>query len=344
MGRQRRPYLPGAIFHLTARTIRREHLFTPAIRSAAIVALTQALPRSRMRLLAVAIMSNHLHLVVQQGDRPLSALMQPFLRRLALRVQRAYGFDGPVFWRHYASRPCLHPTHARNAIVYTHLNPVRAGLCADPSEYSWSSHALYAASPGVAGSRDVARLTPAVDATLALPLFASGTALEIAQLRDDYRAFVRRRMELDAGSAADPEGPNGDGHPEDEPPVPREPETEHRMEISRVRPIDAIPGEVPWWSGSSPLFRWPGATRAWPGGGPGAALPDLATVALNVLSQELPGASLESVRGRRGGRARSRARHAIISRLHETGYRNVQIARFLDLSESAVSGVICRRS
>jgi DNA-binding NarL/FixJ family response regulator len=73
-------------------------------------------------------------------------------------------------------------------------------------------------------------------------------------------------------------------------------------------------------------------------------LPDLATVALNALWQELPGATLESVRGRGGGRVRSRARHVIIRRLHTAGYKNIHIARFLDLSESAVSDVVRRRS
>ncbi|MBF6169822.1 transposase, partial [Streptomyces gardneri] len=92
-------YLPGGIFHLTARTLRREHRFTPRLRSLAVAAIADAAERADCRILAVAVMSNHLHIVAQQGDRPLSALMQPLLRRLAHRIQEAHDLEGPVFWR-----------------------------------------------------------------------------------------------------------------------------------------------------------------------------------------------------------------------------------------------------
>lgn len=317
-----------------ARTIRGERRFTPGIRSAALRALAEVLPRSRSRLLAVAIMSNHLHIVAQQGERPLASLMQPLLRRMARMVQTAHDLEGPVFWRHYACRPCLDPLHARNAIAYTHLNPVRAGLCTDPLRYRWTSHAVYAGVESAALSPELKHLAPVLDPALALPLFATSAGRRTEHLRSDYRAFLAWRLRADAtadGDNADPgQSPDeltGDGDRTSTPPP---------------------WGAVGWGASLSPFFHAPGRGRSGVGtsgvhdDGSWPIVPDMATIARNTLAREAPGMRLDSIRGRGGGREPTRIRHVIIWRLHDAGFRNVAIARFLDLSESAVSYVLCR--
>jgi putative transposase len=322
MGRLRRPYLPGAVFHLTARTLQRERLFTPEVRSGALLDLVRVAPLSKSRILAVAVMSNHLHLIVQQGEGPLQALMQPFLRRLARRTQRAHGRDGPVFWRHYSAVVCHDPWHARNAIVYTHLNPVRAGLAAEPSRYRWSSHDLYALSPEDGVGRGAERLAAVIDPSLALPLFGSTRDASTARLRADYRAFVEWRRSMDClGVAADPTTDDS-GLPE--------------------RPAAAW-ASGPWGAALSPLFHTP-VRQAPRDTGPGSHTPDMTTIARMVLAMDAPGVPLALIRGSGpGGRRRSQLRHAIARRLHAAGYRNKQIARFLNVSESTVSNAIRRR-
>lgn len=303
-----------------ARTLRRERRFTPRLRTAALHAVVEATPRSGARLLAAAIMPNHLHLVVQQGERPLSDLMQPLLRRLALLLQNTHGIEGPVFWRHYASRPCLDPAYARNAIVYTHLNPVRAGLCVDPSDYPWTSHLLYVGSEaGV--PPELERLSEIMDTTLALPLFATGPVRATQHLREEYRRFVEWRQQAD--QLADAEDPD---------------EADLAMPS---RPASAW-GDLEWGSAFSPLFHAPVRRGSRTGQvGPRDYAPDLASIARSTLAAEAPGLTLEMIRGRRGGREYSRIRHLIIRRLHAAGYPNVEIARFLHLSPSAVSRVLC---
>lgn len=315
MGRDRRPYLPGGIFHLTARTIRRERTLTPRLRTAALHALSEVAPRSRAQVLAVAIMANHLHIVVRQGERPLSALMQPLLRRMARRVQKEHGLDGPVFWRPYACEPCLDPWHARNAIVYTHLNPVRAHLCDDPSEYRWTSHVLYTGAPNDALPPELRRLSEVLDPSVALPLFATGPEHTSERLRGDYRAFVDWRLMEDAAAGSDDRASDED----------------------RVQRPPSEWWNPPWGAAMSPLFHAP--VRPGPrlhDDRPTVYAPDMATLAQATLAVEAPGMRLESIKGRGGGRTRSRIRHIIIRRLHAAGYRNIQVARFLDLSESAV--------
>jgi putative transposase len=316
MGRKRRPYLPGAIFHLTARTIRYQRWFTPRLRTVALRAVAGSLPRSGTRLMAVAIMPNHLHLVVQQGEKPLSRLMQPLLRRLALALQQAHGIEGPVFWRHYASRPCLDPSYARNAIIYTHLNPVRAGLCEDPSEYLWTSHGIYAGGADDRPPVELAVLKPHLDPSIGLLLFGGGAHRSFDHLRNAYFEFLNWRLRLDA------------------------------VQADNALDLDAEQsswGSRAGWGGSgwgaslSPLFHAPaGWAASRTDEGPRSPAPDMTTIARSILAVERPGLPLHAIRGRGGGRESSRLRHKIIRRLHAAGYRNIQIARFLDLSESAV--------
>lgn len=271
-------------------------------------------------MLAVAIMSNHLHLVVQQGEWPLSELMQPLLRRLARLIQKAHGVDGPIFWRPFGAEACLDPRHARNAIAYTHLNPVRAGLCSDPGEYPWTSHAMYA---GTTPPFELEALVPRLDPSIALPLFAGGRDRSADVLKADYRAFVDWRLEIDRRTARR-DGDSGDD--------PADPRPWERW---------AEPG---WGDSLSPLFHAPSRVSTWRRRNGAAGLtggvPDAATIAKNVLSYEGSGLPMSAIRGRGGGRERTRLRHAVVHRLHAAGYRNVEIAPFVGLSQSAVSHII----
>ena len=248
--------------------------------------------------------------------------MQPLLRRLAHRIQRAHDLKGPVFWRPYDSRPCLDPRHAQNAIVYTHLNPVRARIVDRPGGYRWTSHTIYATGSPDPIPAELEPLLDVLDPRLALGLFATAEDRTTDGLRDDYCALVDWRTEVDRQQ---------DDDVADDPTwIPRPP--------SPWRKTGAL------WS-LSPLFHSPvrSATDGDPDlGRPPRHLPDLASLARAVLEAEAPEVPLDRIRGRRGGARAIRLRHLIIRRLHAAGFRNVQIARFLHLSESAISYVLCK--
>lgn len=331
MGRRRRPHLPGAVFHLAARTLRWAKLFHPPLRMAVVEAVVRAVPPSQARLLALAIMPNHLHLVVQQGERPLWALMQPLLRRLAHLLQREHRFEGPVFWRPYAVAACHDPDHARNAIAYTNLNPVRAGLCEDPLDYAWTSHALYSGDAASATSADrsgpvaatTAALVRVIDPAVALPLFATAPDRSLNQLRQDYRDHVEWRL---AADRADAPGPD---------------------DLSRSRALSDTPAAPPleplrWGQSYGPLFQSP--VRS--GDGPPDLVekryrPDLGDVARATLIRFAPAVPLELVKGRFGGARMSEIRRRMVIDMNAAGFPSVAVARFLRISESAVSKIVC---
>lgn len=317
MGRRFRPHVAGGTFHLTTRLQQREKLFTPGLRTAIVAVLREHVAYADVELLAYVVMPNHLHLVVRQGKAPLSLLMQPFLRRVARLVQRAHRREGHVFERRYRDHACIAPDHLRNAIVYTHLNPVRASLTGEPGDYPWSSYGEWVGDHGAPDGR-----TPLVALERAAPLFATGPERSMGELRGDYLDFERWRAECDRIQAEHPPGDDG------APALPPPPDVNH--------------GDANWlWSvapSSATRSRW--ASRRSEPGGAQAQRPELAAIARAAIAAEAPGLAADLVRSRWGGPSYVRVRHAIIRQAMVAGYRGTAIARFLRISNSAVSAVI----
>jgi REP element-mobilizing transposase RayT len=144
MARRLRPYFPGGVFHVTARTHGGHPWFDEAMRDFVCDCLATVQRRVDARLFAFTIMPNHLHLVLQQGDHPLGRFMQPLLTRVAMAVRKKYDLIGHVFGTRYWSHPCVTQDYLEACIGYVHRNPVKAGLCGVATEYRWSSAAFYA--------------------------------------------------------------------------------------------------------------------------------------------------------------------------------------------------------
>lgn len=298
------------------------------MRTATLGITARVVAGSGARLLAVAIMPTHLHLVVQQGREPVSRLMQPLLRRVALLLQRDRDVEGPIFWRPYACQTCMDPSHARNAIVYTHLNPVRAGLCRDPAAYRWTSHGLYVGpseAPDAGLAFRAGHLSDVIDPSHALPLFATGPGRRLDELHDDYRRYVAWRL------AVDRRRDNGDATA--------------GPDSSADAPWDPAWANLHWGHALSPLFHAPagGAAGDPPAHRPPRSVPDLYDIARSILASRASELALGAVKGRGGSAEHARVRHAMIRAMAAAGHRNVEIATFLRLSESAVSKVLRAR-
>ena len=312
MSRRERPHLPGSAFHLTARIQNREALLTAELRSRVITIIRDQLDFCDVELLAYAIMPNHFHLVIRQGGAPLWRFMQPIMRRTALLVQRTFDREGHVFERRYRDRACSNPFHLRNSAAYTHMNPVRAGLTTRPEGYAWTSHNAWLGQENAADGK-----VDPVALDRALPLFATAETRSLAELREDYRAFLAWRVAADRSGDSD---------------------------TVETLPEVACPafhhGDANWVRDFS---------RPWPAlGGDGAASlatdapkrPDLSDIARLAVAASEPGIDPALVRSRWGGLAYSRTRAAIILEAASAGYKGVQIADYLRISARAVSAVL----
>lgn len=308
MARTRRSHLPGAVFHLTARTQGHEAWFSETVRSRILEFMAAAVLRTDAQLLAFAVMSNHLHVVVRQGDRPLTDLMQPLLRRTALLVQRSSGVEGHIFERPFRDRACLDPQYARDAIVYTHLNPVRAGITDDPRRYRWSSHGLYVSSR--AGPKC---MIPVLAPELPLGLFASRDGSDIAELRRAYNRYLAWRTRCDECSASDPAM---NATPPPRPPV--------------------LSGDMYWVRSLTTRSNGdPEGSERTSRAGSGAF--DLERIARSVLADRAPHLGLAALRSGSKARKIVELRRATIVRMRAAGYSGTAIARYLRVSRACVS-------
>jgi putative transposase len=105
--------------------------------------IARSLGRCDARLIAHAVLSNHYHIIIRQGVAPLSQLMQPINREIALVVQRDQKRKGHVFQGRFRAKSCVDADQLREWIVYTHRNAVRAGLCSAPGDWKWCTHRRY---------------------------------------------------------------------------------------------------------------------------------------------------------------------------------------------------------
>lgn len=90
---------------------------------------------------AYVVMDNHLHLLATpQTDEGLPKLMQAvgrsYVRYFNLRHQRT----GTLWEGRYRSNLIESERYLLACMVYIDLNPVRAGMVAQPADYKWSSH------------------------------------------------------------------------------------------------------------------------------------------------------------------------------------------------------------
>lgn len=304
MGRTRRVNLPGAPFHLIARLQERRPDFL-GLEQRVTDTILRISCECRVQLLAYAVMPNHLHLLAVQGREPLASFMQPLLRRLALQVQRRHGRQGHVFERRYRAHVCLGPERVRRVLCYIHLNPVRAGLCSSPAQYEWTSHHAYCRTPATRHSHD-----PRQDAVeTGLRLFGCAADITLADCRASYRRFLAWRLEVDR----------------------LQHDRERTLQDWAAKPV-AMAGDVHWadcFGAASSQLLLP-ARRI-----------ELEEIGRAVIAAHFPDMTLDALRA--GGRqpAVVAARRLMTERAATAGYANHQIARYLRVSPSAVSRIVC---
>ena len=315
MARLLRSYLPGAVFHLTARTQGHTPWFTELIRTQIVRFMVSSVEVSDARLLAYAVMPNHLHLVIRQGHWELGRVMQPLLLNTALLVQRVHRVEGHVFERRFRDRPCLDPEYVRNGIVYCHLNPVRAGLVDDPADYRWSSHHVYM---GTTPSRD-RWVRRHVEAETGLSLFARPGVACMEDHRRSYTVQVGWRLDADQHSADLEKGELG--------PSPAEP------------PIMCVRRDV-WSESLAPFARNPAPDRHRDPRETKLRRSELGEIARQVMVDAPAGITLWRVRSGEKTPAVVALRRRMVKRMAGAGYRGCSIARYLRVSPQCVSSVL----
>ena len=144
MPRPPRLHVDGGFYHVILRGNHREEIFHhPSDRDRFAELVAEVVERFRMRVHAFCWMSNHVHLAMQVGDAPLGPAMMRIGSRFARHMQRQRPTTGHFFERRYRATLVDADSYLLELVRYIHLNPVRAGIVADPIDYAWSSHRAY---------------------------------------------------------------------------------------------------------------------------------------------------------------------------------------------------------
>ena len=141
MPRPLRPQFPGAVYHVTARGIRGSPIFTSASERRRFLTLLQDTSAKLIwECFAYCLMTNHYHLVVATPDPNISIGMHRLNGAYARWFNRSHGHQGHLFQARFHSALVERDSHLLEACRYVVLNPVRAGLVQEASNWAWSSY------------------------------------------------------------------------------------------------------------------------------------------------------------------------------------------------------------
>ena len=98
--------------------------------------------RHNIVTVAWCLMSNHIHLLLDDPDGNLGACLRDIATAYAVYFNRMHGHRGAVFEGRYKSVPIDSDEQLLTAVCYIHENPEKAGIC-NASKYIWSSYNDY---------------------------------------------------------------------------------------------------------------------------------------------------------------------------------------------------------
>lgn len=139
MSRPLRIEFPGAVYHVTSRGDRREAIFEDDVdRTALLDVLALALDRFEACALAWCLMGNHYHFVIHTRQANLSLLMRHINGVYTQRFNKRHNKVGHLFQGRFKAVLVDKDSYLLEVCRYVDLNPVRAGMVDEPSDWPWS--------------------------------------------------------------------------------------------------------------------------------------------------------------------------------------------------------------
>lgn len=144
MPRKPRIEYHGAFYHVITRGNQRQKIFKDAADFQKYLQLL-AIYKNRYsyHLYAYVIMSNHVHLLIETGDVPLSKVLQGINQTYTMYFNRRYRTVGHLFQGRYKAILCDRDNYLMALLKYIHHNPIRAEIVERLDAYPWSSHDAY---------------------------------------------------------------------------------------------------------------------------------------------------------------------------------------------------------
>jgi len=178
MPRKPRIEYSGALYHVITCGNQKQRIFKDrADFQKYLLTLTVYKNRTGCRIFAYMLMNNHVHLLIESGDVPLSKVMQGVNQTYTMYFNRRYRTVGHLFQGRYKAIVCDKEACLPGLLKYIHQNPLRAKIAERLDQYPWSSHHAYTGRNNPHGL---------VDADQVLRMFSASKA----RSRTKYREFM----------------------------------------------------------------------------------------------------------------------------------------------------------
>lgn len=123
---------------------RRENVFLDAADYQAFTDLLKETSETwNVKIAAYCLMPNHYHLLINTPEGNIARAMRHLNGVFTQRFNKRHGCDGQLFRGRYKSILVDGDIYLLQLVRYLHLNPVKAGLVENASQYAWSSCRAY---------------------------------------------------------------------------------------------------------------------------------------------------------------------------------------------------------
>ncbi|MCT8140161.1 transposase [Anaerobacillus sp. CMMVII] len=145
MPRKKRVWFKYAMYHITNRGVRKMAIF---YQEDDYLKYLEILEETRQQypftLHAYCLMTNHVHLLLQTLDHPISIIMKQLNTQYAKYFNKKYNLVGHLFQSRFGSELIDSLKYELDVSKYIHLNPVEAYMVDKAEDYRWSSYRAYA--------------------------------------------------------------------------------------------------------------------------------------------------------------------------------------------------------
>ena len=188
MGRRKRVWYPGAIYHVMNRGNRKTNLFKDSSDYLRFLdCIFEAKESYEFTIHALCLMTNHFHIEIETAQTELWKIMRKMLHPYSMDFNHKYNFTGHLFEDRYTACLIEDERYFLEVSRYIHLNPVKAGIVNDPRDYEFSSYGMYIGDAGSVKRGSANKLiSDLVDTTRVLSYFLHDPQAQ-------YRNFVEEK-------------------------------------------------------------------------------------------------------------------------------------------------------
>jgi len=148
MPRSARQKSSSGIYHVVLRGINKQTIFEDdADRQYFLERLITYKETSRYEVYAYCLMSNHIHLLLKEGDEDLNIVFRRIGASYVYRYNKKYNRVCHLFQDRYRSEQVETDEYLLTAMRYIHQNPTKAGIIKEIHEFPWSSYKEYTNEP-----------------------------------------------------------------------------------------------------------------------------------------------------------------------------------------------------